>query len=77
MRSPAATTAIALDIGLKDMMEFVRRSHGRCDDIEAASKVIVGLKEDYAELAARLAPFAAAEGGVVSRVKELREAARC
>jgi prefoldin subunit 5 len=66
--------AVALDIGLKNMMEFVRNSHARCDDIEAASKVIAGLKEDYAELAARLAPFAAAEGGVVSRVKELREA---
>ncbi len=66
--------AIALDVGLKDMMEFVRRSHGRCDDVERAAKVIAGLKQDYAELASRLVPFAAAETGVASRIKELREA---
>ena len=66
--------AIALDVGLKEMMEFVRRSHGRCDDIERASKAIAGLKEDYTALRTRLAPFAAAEGGVASRIKELREA---
>ena len=66
--------AIALDVGLKDMMEFVRRSHGRCDDVERAAKIIAGLKQDYAELATRLIPFAAADTGVASRIKELREA---
>lgn len=66
--------AIALDVGLKDMMEFVKRSNSRCDDIEAAAKLMAGLREDYAELRNRLVPFAAAEGGVASRIKELREA---
>ena len=65
---------VALDIGLKNMMEFVRQSHGRCDDLERAAKVIAGLKEDYAELGNRLTPFAAAQSGVRSRVKELSEA---
>jgi len=63
--------AVALDVGLKNMANFVSQSHERCDDIERASKVIAGLQEDYAELQARLAPFAAAEDGVVRRVKEL------
>jgi chromosome segregation ATPase len=66
--------AIALDVGLKDMMEFIRRSHGRCDDIERAAKVIAGLKQDYAQLHDRLVPFAAADTGVASRIKELHEA---
>jgi len=66
--------AIALDVGLKDMAEFIRRSHGRCDDIEQAAKVASGLKQDYAELHGRLVPFAAADTGVASRIKELREA---
>ena len=66
--------AIALDVGLKDMTEFIRRSHGRCDDIEQAAKVAAGLKQDYAELHGRLVPFAAADTGVASRIKELREA---
>jgi chromosome segregation ATPase len=56
------------------MMEFDRRSHDRCDDVERASKAITGLKEDYTALRTRLAPFAAADGGVASRIKELREA---
>lgn len=63
--------AVALDIGLKKMMEFVRQSHERCDEIERASKVIAGLREDYTELQARLAPFAAADDGVMRRVKDL------
>jgi chromosome segregation ATPase len=63
--------AVALDIGLKKMMEFVRQSHERCDEIERASKVIAGLREDYTELQARLVPFAAADDGVVRRVKDL------
>jgi chromosome segregation ATPase len=66
--------AIALDVGLKDMMEFLRRSHGRCDDIEQAAKVAAGLMQDYAELQSRLVPFAAADSGVASRMKQLREA---
>jgi chromosome segregation ATPase len=63
--------AVALDISLKKMMEFVRQSHERCDDIERASKVIAGLHEDFAELQTRLAPFAAPDDGIVKRVKEL------
>ncbi len=63
--------AVALDVSLKKMMEFARQSHEHCDDIERASKVIAGLHEDYAELQNRVAPFAAAEDGVVKRVKEL------
>lgn len=62
--------AFALDISLKKMMDFVRQSHERCDDIERASKVIAGLREDYAELQTRLAPLAA-EDGIVRSVKEL------
>lgn len=65
--------AVAVNLGLKDMMEFVRRGHERCDDIERAAKVMAGVKEDYAELRSRLDPFAAAADGVASRVKELRE----
>ena len=38
------------------------------------AKLMAGLREDYAELGNRLVPFAAAEGGVASRIKELREA---
>ncbi len=64
---------VAVNLGLKDMMEFVRRGHERCDDIERAAKVMAGVKEDYAELRSRLDLFAAADGGVASRIKELRE----
>ena len=67
----SADDAVVIDAGLKNMTEFVRRSHQRCDDIEQALKVISGLKEDYAELQARLAPLATVEDGVVGRVKEL------
>jgi chromosome segregation ATPase len=63
--------AVALDVSLKKMMEFVTQSHERCDDIERASKVIAGLHEGFAELQTRLVPFAAAEDGIVRRVKEL------
>ncbi|MGD0026694.1 MAG: hypothetical protein ABSC37_19090 [Xanthobacteraceae bacterium] len=66
--------AVALDIRLKNLMEFARQSHVRCDQIEQASKTIASLKEGFAELRVRLAPFAAAEDGVTSRVKELSEA---
>jgi DNA repair exonuclease SbcCD ATPase subunit len=65
--------AVALDLRLKDLMDFVRRSHERCDAIENASKTVAGLKEDYAELGNRLGPFAAADDGVTRRVKELSQ----
>jgi chromosome segregation ATPase len=66
--------ATALDLRLKKLTEFVRQCHERCDGIESASKTIADLKEAYAELQARLAPFAAAKGGVTSRIKALSEA---
>jgi chromosome segregation ATPase len=66
--------ATALDLRLKKLTDFVRQCHERCDGIEAASKTVAGLKEAYAELHTRLAPFAAAKGGVTDRVKELSEA---
>src|SRR6202041_253665 len=66
--------ATALDLRLKKLTEFVRQCHERCDGIEAASKTVASLKEAYAELHSRLAPFAAANGGVTDRVKELSEA---
>jgi chromosome segregation ATPase len=66
--------AVALDLRLKNLMEFVRLCHGRCDAIENASKTIAGLKEDYAQIQERLAPYAAAKDGVTQRVKELGEA---
>jgi len=70
----SADDAVALDISLKNMIEFVKRSHGRCDDIERALKIASGLKEEYAELRNRLVPLAAAESGIASRVEELGEA---
>ncbi len=66
--------SVAIDINLKKMMDFVRQSHERCDDIERASKTIVGMQEDYGALKSRLAPFAAAGDGIVRRVKELSAA---
>ncbi len=66
--------AVALDINLTKMMDFVRQSYERCDDIERASKTLAGLQEDYGTLQARLAPFAAVGDGVVRRVKELSAA---
>jgi chromosome segregation ATPase len=66
--------ALALDVRLKDLTEFVKTSHDRCDEIERASKTIAGLKEDYAGLRARLEPYAAVEDGVTRRVRELSEA---
>jgi chromosome segregation ATPase len=52
----------------------VAQSHERCDNIENASKSVTSLKQDYADLDARLAPFAAAADGVTRRVKDLSEA---
>src|SRR5580700_5745356 len=66
--------ATALDLRLRKLTEFVRECHERCDGIEAASKTVASLKDAYAELRTRLAPFAAAKGGVTDRVKELSDA---
>jgi hypothetical protein len=65
--------AVALDLRLKKLTEFVGLTHGRCDEIELASKSIAGLKEDFSQLQQRLAPFVATDGGVTRRVKELSE----
>ena len=66
--------ATAIEVRLNNLMEFVRRSHERCDEIERAAKTIGGLKEDFAELRTRLDPFAATEDGVTRRVRELADA---
>ncbi len=63
----------ALDLRLKNLSEFVRQSNFRCDQIEHASKTIATLNEVCAELHARLAPFAAAEDGITSRLRQLGE----
>jgi chromosome segregation ATPase len=63
--------ALALDVRLKDLMEFVKRSHERCDEIENASKTVASLKEDFAGLRQRFVPFAAVDDGIARRVKEL------
>jgi chromosome segregation ATPase len=66
--------AVALETRLKEMLEFGRKSHARCDDIEQGSKTIAKLKEDYAALQSRVQVFADADGGVPSRLRDLREA---
>ncbi|MGB6502730.1 MAG: hypothetical protein WBE99_04635 [Xanthobacteraceae bacterium] len=66
--------ATAIEVHLNDLMEFVRRSHERCDDIEQAAKTIGGLKEEFASLQTRLEPQAAAQDGIRRRVKDLDEA---
>ncbi|MFY9693618.1 MAG: hypothetical protein WA776_19165 [Xanthobacteraceae bacterium] len=66
--------ATAIEVHLNDLMEFVRRSHERCDDIEQAAKTIGGLKEEFAGLQTRLEPQAAAQDGIRRRVKDLDEA---
>ncbi len=63
--------AAAIDVRLTDLTEFIRRGHERCDEMEGAAKTIAGLKEDYAELRARLAPHAAAKDGIRRRIKDL------
>jgi hypothetical protein len=42
----SADDTVVIDAGLKNMTDFLRRSHERCDAIERALKVIAGLKED-------------------------------
>src|ERR1700728_2006827 len=66
--------AIAIDIGIKKMMEAVRRSHERCDDIERSAKIMANSKQDFTELSKRLAPYGDAEDGIAGRFKVLREA---
>jgi predicted nucleic acid-binding Zn-ribbon protein len=66
--------ALALEVRLKNLVDFVRSSHERCDEIEQASKTLAALKEDYSALRARLGPLAAVEDGIPRRVKELSEA---
>lgn len=61
----------ALEIRLKNLTEFAREGAGRCDQIEYASKTVAALREAFAELVSRLTPFAAGEGGITSRVREL------
>jgi chromosome segregation ATPase len=66
--------ATAIELRLENLLEFVRRGHERCDEIERASTAIASLKQDYTELQARLAPYAAAQDGVTGRIKALSEA---
>src|SRR5579859_21047 len=63
--------AVALDIRLKNHADFLRQSNSRCDQIEQASKTIVTLSEAGAELATRLAPFMAADNGIIARLRQL------
>lgn len=63
----------ALDLRMKNLVDFVRLGNTRCDQIEQASKTIAMLNEACAELHVRLAPFAAAEDGITSRVRRLGE----
>ncbi len=63
----------ALEIRLKNLTEFVRQGNTRCDQIELASKTLASLSEAGAEMGTRLAPFAAVEDGILSRVRRLGE----
>jgi chromosome segregation ATPase len=66
--------AIAIEVRLNNLTEFVRRGHERCDDIEEAAKTIGGLKDDFNGLRTRLEPHAAAQDGIKRRIKEIDEA---
>lgn len=63
----------ALDLRLKNLTEFVRQGNSRCDQIELASKTIAALNEACADIRARLAPFAAPDDGITSRLRELAD----
>lgn len=63
----------ALEIRLKNLTEFVRQGNARCDQIEQASKTLASLSAAGAEMGSRLAPFAAADDGISSRVRQLGE----
>jgi chromosome segregation ATPase len=67
--------AVDLDTRLKKLAEFLKQGNGRCQEIERAAETAVRLKEEFSVLGSRLAPFAAPDDGVTSRVRELREAA--
>jgi chromosome segregation ATPase len=66
--------ATAIEVRLKNLLEFLQHGHERCDEIEHASKTIARLKQDFTELRARFAPYAAAKDGVTRRIKDLSEA---
>lgn len=66
--------AVAVDLGLNNMIEFVKQGHRRCDEIERAAKLMVALKEDYVALRGRVAPFVAERGGVANLLQELHAA---
>jgi chromosome segregation ATPase len=66
--------ATAIGVRLKNLLEFLRIGHERCDEIEDASKTIARLKQDFTGLRARFAPYAAAKDGVTRRIKDLSEA---
>jgi chromosome segregation ATPase len=63
----------ALDLRLKNLVEFVRQSNASCDQIEQASKTVATLNEACAELRTRLLPFAEAEDGITGRIRRLGE----
>jgi chromosome segregation ATPase len=63
----------ALEIRLKNLTEFVRQGNARCDQIEQASNTLASLSEAGTAMGTRLAPFAAAEDGISSRVRRLGE----
>ncbi len=63
--------ATAIEVRLNNLMEFVRRGHERCDEIDHAAKTIGSLKDDFIELRARLEPHAAEQDGIKRRVKDL------
>jgi chromosome segregation ATPase len=65
--------ATAIEVRLNQLMEFVRRGHRRCDEIEQAAKTLGGLKEDFSGLRTRLDPHADAQDGIMRRVKDLGE----
>ena len=69
-----ADDATAIAVRLENLAEFVHRGHERCDEIEQAAKTVAGLKQDYTELRARLAPYAVAKDGIKRRLKDLDDA---
>ena len=66
--------ATAIEVRLNNLMEFVRRGHERCDEIDHAAKTIGSLKDDFTELRTRLEPHGAEQDGIKRRVKDLSEA---
>jgi chromosome segregation ATPase len=65
--------ATAIEVRLENLREFLRRGNERCDEIGHASKTIATMKQDFTELRARFAPYAAAKDGVTRRIKDLGE----